>query len=104
MTKLYDKEVIAELETNLFYRDYKVVVLDNPGQDTYDVHIITEHFKKDELNTLILQEPKDNVFVDALDELYLTMRATEFALWDNLYGYKNKVYSFNVKIIDEFEV
>ena len=104
MTKLYDKEVIAELETNLFYRDYKIIILDNPEQNTYDVHILTEHFKKDELNTLVLQEPKSDVSVDKFDKLYLTMRATEFALWDNLYGYKNKVYSFNIEIVDEFEV
>lgn len=104
MPKIYNKENITELETNLFYRDYKVVVLDNPEQDTYDIHIITEHYQKDELNTLFLQEPKSDVSVDKFDKLYLAMIATEFALWDNLCGYKNKVYSFSIKVDDVFEV
>ena len=104
MTKIYDKEVINELEVNLFNRDYKIIVLDNPEQDTYDIHIITSRYAKDELNTLFLQEPRDSVFVDALDDLYLTMIVTEFALWNKLYGYKHKVYSFSIKIDDVFEV
>lgn len=78
--RLYNKEVINELEVDLFNRDYRVIVLDNPEQDTYDIHIITDHYQKDELNTLYLQEQRDNVFVDALNELYLTMIATQFAL------------------------
>ncbi len=102
--RLYNKEVINELEVNLFNRDYEIIVLDNPEQDTYDIHIITERFDKSELNTLILQESRDGVFVDALDELYLTMKATEFALWDELYGYKGKSYTFSVKITDEYEI
>lgn len=104
MNKIYNKEVINDLQVNLFNQDYKVIVLDNPEQDTYDVHIITDRYKKDELNTLVLQEPKGDVSVDKFDKLYLTMTATEFALWDKLYGYNNKVYSFNVEIADEFEV
>ena len=104
MSKIYNKEVISELEVNLFNRDYKIIVLDNPEQDTYDIHIITGHFKKDELNTLFLQEPKSDVSIDEFDKLYLTMTVTEFALWDKLYGYKDKVYSFSIKIDDVFEV
>ena len=104
MTKIYDKEVINELEVNLFNRDYKIIVLDNSEQDTYDIHIITEHFDESELNTLHLQEPKDAVSADKFDKLYLTMIVTEFALWHKLYGYKNKVYSFSIKVDDTFEV
>ena len=104
MSKIYNKEVISELEVDLFNRDYKIIVLDNPEQDTYDIHILTEHFDKSELNTLFLQEPKDSVFIDALDKLYLTMIVTEFALWNELYGYKGKSYTFSIKIDDAFEV
>lgn len=104
MSKLYNKELIAELEVNLFNRDYRIVVLDNKKQNMYDIHIITDRYAKDKLNTLILQEPKDEVSADRFNKLYLTMTATEFALWDELYGYNDKVYSFNVKIADKFEV
>lgn len=104
MTKIYNKEVITELEVNLFNKGYKIIVLDNPEQDTYDIHIITDRYQKDELNTLYLQKQRDDVFVDALDELYLTMIATEFALWNELYGYKNKSYTFSVKVIDAREL
>lgn len=102
MTKLFNKEVIAELEVNLFDRDYNILVLDNEKQDTYDIHIITDRYAKDELNTLILQEPKDAVSADRFNKLYLTMTATEFALWDELYGYNGKGYSFSIKIDDEY--
>lgn len=104
MTKIYDKEVINELEVNLFNRDYRVIVLDNPEQDTYDIHIITSRYAKDELNTLFLQEPKEIVSVDKFDKLWLTMTVTEFALWDELYDYKGKSYTFSIKVTDEYEL
>lgn len=104
MTKLFNKEVIAELEVNLFNRDYNILVLDNEEQDVYDIHIITDHYQKDELNTLLLQEPKDVVSRDEFDKLHLTMVATEFALWDELYGYKGKNYTFSIKIENEYNL
>ena len=104
MTKIYNKEIIEELKVNLFNRDYNIVVLDNVKQDTYDIHIITNHCAKDELNTLFLQVPKDEVFADSFNELYLTMKVTEFALLDELYGYKGNSYTFSIKIIDECEL
>lgn len=102
MTKLHNKEIISELNINLFNRDYKIVVLDNEKQNTYDIHIITSCYAKDELNTLFLQEPKDEVSRDEFDKLHLTMIATEFALWDELYGYKGKNYTFSIKIEDDY--
>lgn len=104
MSKIYDKEVISELDVNLFNRDYKIVVLDNPEQNVYDIHIITAHYDEHELNTLFLQEPKDSVSIDEFDRLHLTMIATEFALWDELYDYKGKSYSFSLKIEDEYNL
>ena len=104
MTRLFNKELIAELDVNLFNRSYKVIVLDNEKQNMYDVHIITSRYAKDELNTLFLQEPKDAVSADKFDKLYLTMIVTEFALWDELYGYRDKSYTFSIKIDDEYEL
>lgn len=104
MTKLFNKEVIAELEVDLFDRDYNILVLDNEKQNTYDIHIITDRYAKDEFNTLFLQEPKDAVSVDRFNKLYLTMTATEFALWNELYGYKDKSYTFSIKVTDECEL
>ena len=102
MEIIYNKELIAELDVNLFRRDYKVIVLDNEKQNMYDIHIITDRYTEDELNTLILQEPKDAVSVNEFDKLHLTMVAIEFALWDNLYGYNGKSYTFSIKIDDEY--
>lgn len=102
MTKIYNKELITELDVNLFNRDYKIIVLDNEKQNTYDIHIITDRYAKDELNTLFLQEPKDSVSADRFNKLYLTMTVTEFALWDELYGYKGKSYTFSIKIEDDY--
>lgn len=104
MTKIYNKELITELDLNLFNRNYKIIVLDDEKQNTYDVHILTDCYAKDELNTLFLQEPKDSVSVDSFDELYLTMTVTEFALWDELYGYKDKSYTFSIKVTDKCEL
>lgn len=104
MTKLYNKEIIAELELNLFRRDYKVIVLDNEKQNTYDIHIITECYAENELNTLILQESKDAVSVEEFDKLRLTIIAMEFILWDEFYGYKDKSYTFSINIEDEYNI
>ena len=65
MTRIYNKEIISELEVDLFCRDYRIIVLDNSEQDTYDIHIITDRYKKDEL-----------------------------------YGYKNKGYTFSIEVTD----
>ena len=102
MNKIYNKEIISELAVNLFNRDYRIVVLDNKKQDTYDIHIIADYYQKDELNTLFLQEPKDAVSADRFDKLYLTMTATEFALWDELYDYKGKSYTFSIEVEDDY--
>lgn len=104
MSKIYNKEVISELEVDLFNRDYRIIVLDNPEQNTYDIHIITGRYAKDELNTLFLQEPKGAVFADRFNKLYLTMTVTEFALWDELYGYRDKSYTFSIKVTDKCEL
>lgn len=104
MTKLYDKEVITELEVDLFNRDYNIVVLDNKEQDCYDIHIITDCYQRDELNTLFLQEPKDAISIEKFDNVYLMTTVTEFALWDELYGYKGKSYTFSITVTDEYNL
>ena len=104
MTKIYNKKVITELEVDLFDRDYNIVVLDNEKQNTYDIHIRTGCYAKDEFNTLFLQEPKDAVSADKFDKLYLTTIVTEFALWDEFYDYNGKSYTFSIKIEDEYDI
>ena len=102
MSKIYNKDLITKLDVNLFNRNYKIFVLDNEKQNTYDIHIITNRYAKDELNTLFLQEPKDAVSADRFNKLYLTMIATEFALWDEFYDYRGKSYTFSIKIEDDY--
>ena len=78
--------------------------MNNQKQNTYDIHIITAHYDEHELNTLFLQESKDSVSADKFDNVYFMTTVTEFALWDELYGYKDKSYTFSIKIEDEYNI
>lgn len=49
------------------------------------------------MNTLQLQEPKQDISFNEFDDLYITKLILEFALWSKFYGYKNKSYNFEIK-------
>lgn len=94
MKKLYDKEILKELTISIFNDYYTIYVLDN--KEYYNIHILSDLFKQDELNTLRYQESKQDYKLSYFDELTLTKDIIEFALWNKFYGYKNKSYSFNI--------
>lgn len=57
--KKYGKNIVASFETVLNGNDYQCLVLDDDNY--WNIHVIDEKFKDDELNTLKLQEPKEAV-------------------------------------------
>ena len=98
----YNKKILAKHE--VFYNRFiEVLVLDD--KDYYNIHIIDENYKDDELNTLKLQEPKEYVALDEItNPIKLECYALEHLLWDKFYGFKGKMYSFNVEIADVCEL
>ena len=90
----YGKKVLKKLEVNVFNSYYTVMVLDDG--DYYNIHVISDSFQDDELNTLRYQEPKECVNIEEFDELRLTKDAIEFAMWNKFYGFKGKSYLFTI--------
>lgn len=102
MTMKYGKKILKQYAENIFGKYYTLYILD--AGNYYNIHIVTNEYKDEELNTLVLQESKQNVSFNKFDSLYMTKSILEFALWSKFYGYKNKVYQFEVKSIIDFEL
>lgn len=102
MAMKYGKKILKQYAENIFGKDYTLYILDDG--DYYNIHIVTDDYKDKELNTLIFQDPKQDVSFNKFDKLYITKRILEFALWSEFYGYKNKAYQFEVKSIIEDEL
>ena len=98
----YNKKILKEHSENIFGGHYTLYILDN--EDYYNIHIVADEYRDEELNTLRLQEPKQDVSFNEFDELYMTKLILEFALWAKFYGYKNKVYQFEVKSTIDFDL
>lgn len=100
---LYNKPILAR---ECFYyesRYIEVCVLD--AKDYYNIHVFDDKYKQDEMNTLKLQEPKECATLDEItNPIKLECYALEHYLWDKYYGYKGKMYSFNVEIADTCEL
>ena len=95
----YGKKVLKMEEINLFNQDYIIYVLDTEGY--FDIHIVNNKYKDEEANTLWLEEPKECITLEDLDKIYLYEEVVKFALWDNLYGYKDSRYTFDITNIKE---
>ena len=91
----YNKKILKEHTEYLFGQYYTLYILDD--KDYYNIHIICETFQDTEMNTLYLQEPKQDVNLSEFDDLYITKLILEFALWNKFYGYKDKSYNFEIK-------
>lgn len=96
----YNKKILKEHTEIIFGEYYTLYILDD--KDYYNIHIVTDRYRDEELNTLRLQEPKQDVSFNEFDDLYITKLMLEFALWSKFYGYKNKSYNFEIK--DEIEL
>lgn len=96
--KKYNKTILKEHTEYLFGEDYTLYILDD--NEYYNIHIVNEHYQDNEMNTLHLQEPKEDISLDDMDALYITKLLLEYALWDKFYGYKDKSYSFSIETVD----
>ena len=90
----YNKKVLKMEEINLFNQDYIIYVLDTEGY--FDIHIVNNKYKDEEANTLWLEEPKECITLEDLDKIYLYEEVVKFALWNEFYGYKDSLYTFDV--------
>lgn len=102
MSELYNKQVLKEYTININGDYFTCVILDDT--DYYNIHILNDFYKQDELNTLQLQEQKACVNINELDNIYMQSRILEFYLWHINYGYNKKWYSFNIEVADNFEL
>jgi hypothetical protein len=94
MKMKYNKRILKQHTERIFGKYYTLYILDD--KDYYNIHIVTDEYRDEEFNTLKLQEPKKDVSLNELDELYMTKLILEFALWSKFYGYKNKTYQFEI--------
>lgn len=102
MEMKYNKRILKQHTEKIFGEYYTLYVLDDG--DYYNIHIVTNKYKDEELNTLRLQEPKQNVSFNEFDELYIVKSILEFALWSKFYGYDDKVYQFEIKSVIDFDL
>ena len=102
MEMKYNKRILKQYTENVFGGYYTLYVLDD--KNYYNIHIVTDKFRDEELNTLQLQEPKQYVSFNKFNELYITKLILEFALWSKFYGYDNKVYQFEIKSAIDLEL
>lgn len=102
MEMKYNKRILKQHTEKIFGEYYTLYVLDDG--DYYNIHIVTNKYKDEELNTLRLQEPKQNVSFNEFDELYIAKSILEFALWSKFYGYDDKVYQFEIKSVIDFDL
>lgn len=94
--KKYGKEILAESMLTIDDNVYHCLIVDD--KDYYNIHIITDKYRDDEMNTLQLQEPKECVKLEDIStKEFMLARIAEFALWDLCYGDGDKLYSFSVK-------
>ena len=90
----YGKQVLKYEDINIFNQYYAIYILDD--KDSFNIHIVNDKYKDEELNTLWLQEPKECVTLENFDEVYLCAEVIKFALWDKFFGYKDSLYTFDV--------
>lgn len=99
----YGKTILARHEVNYNYKEIEVLVLDD--KDYYNIHIIDDNYRDEELNTLKLQEPKESVTLEEVtNKVFLESQGLQHLLWDKFYGYKEKGYCFNVEVYDTYEL
>jgi len=95
LEKKYGKKILAQRSIEVDDDEYTCFVLD--GGDCYDIHIVDEHYKDDELNTLKLQEPKDSVSLEKVtSKAFMLSEIMEHVLWHKCYGDNGKHYDFNI--------
>ena len=90
--KKYGKEVIANYEKIIGGELFECYVINEDrlcgdGNKYYNVHIISDGFKDDEMNTLKLQEPHNCIDnpKEYFNKKYMIARIMEHFIWDRFY-------------------
>ena len=96
--KYYGKPVVAAYNVAYEHGPIECVVLDDG--DYWNVHVIHPKYREDEMNTLVLQEPKDSVKREYFTTQNLMEYIGEFVLWDLFYPFSNDFY-ITVKVEDQ---
>lgn len=90
----YNKTILKTMSLYLFDYYYILYILDD--NEYFNIHIVTNKYQDTELNTLYLQEPKTDINISQMDDIYMTKLLLEFALSDKFYGYENKLHTFSI--------
>jgi hypothetical protein len=80
----YGKKIIASYDKYLDNERFEVIVVDD--NDYYNIHVISEKYRDDELNTMKLQEPKDCIKdIKYFDNAKLISYLMDHFIWDRFY-------------------
>jgi len=79
----YKKEVVATFDRELDGEQFSVLVLDD--KDYYNIHVISERYKADEMNTLSQQISKESMSKDSFTTAKLIGYLMEHFIWDRFY-------------------
>ena len=90
----YNKKVLKSKDINIFNQYYTIYILDE--ENYFDIHIVNDKYRDEEINTLWVEKPKEYVTLEDLDEVYLYEEVVKFALWDKFYSYEVCLYTFDV--------
>lgn len=75
----YNKQVLAH-RTEVINNESLTALVIKDG-DYYNIHIISETFKDEELNTLTLQEPKESMTLEDFTPTYLLQHIMSHFVW-----------------------
>lgn len=104
--KKYNKKVISYYSKVLDGENFEVYVLDD--KKYFNIHVISDKYKGDELNTLKLQEPKEDLLkevknLDGWDKYFTKSKLIGYLLehfiWDRFYSEG----IFTGYVVSEFE-
>lgn len=98
---LYNEEILFDYSLELNHHSYYACII--KSNNYYQLHILDDFYKKEQLNTLKFEFEELTEIKDDL-RLWLKCRILEHWLWHTTYGYKNKFYSFDVAIVDSCEL
>ena len=99
----YNKQILASRPVEYGGHYVEVLVLDN--KDYYNIHILNDAFKDEEMNTLHLEESKECITLEEItNPIKLECYGLEHLLWHKHYGHNGNMYSFNVEIAEICEL
>jgi len=96
---LKNESFVYDKDFNHGHIDFKVLITQE--NEFYNIYILNDYFKKEPMNTLNEQIPKDSITIeDITNNMFLELKAIEFYLWFK-YGNPNKddVLSFHVEVL-----